>query len=133
MSDKTSNVKLLWHKLNFKTNYGFLNLSLLKVTTSHKTAGLLLVAIYPMCIRTTDTATAVLSESSVEVVDPAKSVLVVDGFVDCDEEGEGRGKLHSFAQLLVTPVETVQSLSQVTSTCSLQSILEQLGLIGLVP
>lgn len=38
-----------------------------------------------------------------------------------------------FAQLLVTPVETAQFLSQITSPCSLQSILQEFGLIWLVP
>jgi len=74
-----------------------------------------------------------LSESTAEVVDSAQCVLVANGLIDCDDEGESRGKLNSFAQLLVTPVEAVQFLSQIASAGPLQSILQQFGLIGLVP
>lgn len=74
-----------------------------------------------------------LSVSTAKVVDPAQSVLVVDGLVDCDDEGEGGGQLNPSAQLLVAPVEAAQPLSQVPSACLLQSVLQQLGLIGLIP
>ncbi len=74
-----------------------------------------------------------LSVSTVEVVDPAQCILVVDGLVNGDEEGEGRWQLNPLTQLLVAPVEATQPLSQIPSACSLQSILQHLGLIGLVP
>lgn len=74
-----------------------------------------------------------LSVSTVEVIDSEQCVLVVDGLVDGNEEGEGGGQLDPAAQLLVAPVEAAQSLCQVPPACPLQSILQQLGLIGLVP
>lgn len=70
---------------------------------------------------------------SVEVIDPAQPIFVVDGLVDCNEEGEGRRKLHPAAQLLVAPMEAAEPLSQVPPACTLKSILQQLGLVGLVP
>lgn len=79
------------------------------------------------CVR----VAAASSESAVEVIDPAQAV--VDGLVDRDEEGEGRGQLHPLAQLLVAPVEAAQPLGQVPSARPLQPVLQQLGLIGLVP
>lgn len=74
-----------------------------------------------------------LSMSTVEFIDFEQCVLVLNGLVDSDEEGEGGGQLHPTAQLLVAPVEAAQPLCQVPSACSLQCILQQLGLIGLVP
>lgn len=53
--------------------------------------------------------------------------------MDGNDERERRGKLHLLAQLLVTPVETPQLLSQIPSACLLQAILQQLGLVRLVP
>lgn len=86
-----------------------------------------------ICSVTLSTFISALSVSTVEVIDSEQCVLVVDGLVDCDEKGEGGGQLNPTAQLLVAPVEAAQPLSQVPSACSLQSILQQLGLIGLVP
>lgn len=71
--------------------------------------------------------------STVEIVDPAQPIFVVNGLVDCDEKGEGRRQLHPAAQLLVAPMEAAQPFSQIPSASSLQSILQQLGLIELVP
>lgn len=71
--------------------------------------------------------------SPVEVIDSEQPIFVVEGLVDCDEEGERRGQLNPATQLLVAPVEAAQSLSQVLSSGSLQSILEQFSFIGLVP
>lgn len=71
--------------------------------------------------------------SPVEVIDSVQPIFVVEGLVDCDEEGERRGKLNPVTQLLVAPVEAAQSLSQVLSSSSLQSILEQFSFIGFVP
>lgn len=75
----------------------------------------------------------VLSVSTIEIIDSKQCILVVDGLMHCDEKGEGRGQLNPAAQLLVAPVEASQLLSQVPSACSFQSILQQLGLIVLVP
>ena len=72
-------------------------------------------------------------ESAAEVIDPAEAVTVLDGPVDSDEEGEGRGQLHPAAQFLVAPVEATQPLSQVAAPGTLQTVLQQLGLVGLVP
>lgn len=35
--------------------------------------------------------------STVEIIDPAKPIFVVNGLVDCDEEGEGRRQLYPAA------------------------------------
>lgn len=72
-------------------------------------------------------------ESAAEVIDPAEAVTVLDGPVDSDEEGEGGWQLHPAAQFLVAPVEAAQPLSQVAAPGTLQTILQQLGLVGLVP
>lgn len=69
----------------------------------------------------------------IKVINLQQCVLVAHSLVDRDEKGERGGQLNPSAQLLVTPVEAPQPLSQVQSACTLQCILQQLGLVGLIP
>lgn len=68
-----------------------------------------------------------------EVVDAFQRLLVADGLVDGDDEGERRRKLHPLTQSLVTPVEAAQTLGQVPPPGPLQPVLQDPGLVGPVP
>lgn len=69
----------------------------------------------------------------IEVIDLLECILVVHGLVDSYQEGESRGQFNLLAELLVTPVEAAQPLRQIQSASTLHCVLQQLGLVGLVP
>lgn len=69
----------------------------------------------------------------IQFIDLLQCILVAHGLVDSYQEGERWGQLNPLAQLLVTPVEAVELLSQVQPARTLQRALQQLGLVGLVP
>lgn len=75
----------------------------------------------------------VLVITAIKHINPAQGVLVVYGLVDSNDEGEGRGQLDSAAELLVTPVQAAQSLSQITTARTLKTILQKLGFVRFVP
>lgn len=71
--------------------------------------------------------------TAIKHINPAQGILVVYGLVDGNDEGEGRGQFDSAAELLVTPMQAAQSLSQITTARPLKTVLQKLGFVRFVP
>lgn len=71
--------------------------------------------------------------TAIKLIDSSKGLLVIYSLVNSYEKGEGRGQLDPAAEFLVAPVKTAQPLSQVSTSSTLQSILQHFSLIRLIP